>query len=153
MGWIDYRKAYNMVPHSWVIESLHIFEKNDEVPEGGANLLFWNTRESTYKERDFSKGCAVTIAVSNCPHTCEKANPGYEFQTGETINHLLFMDDLKLSSLALDSHIQRVRIISEDIGMQFGIDKCAMLVMKKGKMVKSDGFQLPNDKVIKSLEE
>ena len=36
--------------------------------------------------------------------------------------------------------------------MQFGIDKCAMLVMKKGKIVKSDGIQLPHDKVIKSLE-
>ena len=37
--------------------------------------------------------------------------------------------------------------------MQFGIDKCAMLVRKKGRIVKSDGIQLPNDKVIKTLEE
>ena len=57
------------------------------------------------------------------------------------------------SEKALDSLIQTVRIFSTDIGMQFGIDKCAMLVMKKGKIVKSDGIQLPNDKVIKSLEE
>ena len=28
-----------------------------------------------------------------------------------------------------------------------------MLVMRKGKIVKSDDIQLPNDKVIKSLEE
>ena len=45
------------------------------------------------------------------------------------------MDDLELyskSEKALDSLIQTVRIFSEDIGMQFGIDKCAMLVMKKG---------------------
>ena len=66
------------------------------------------------------------------------------------------MDDLKLhskSEKALDSLIQTVRIFSEDIGMQFGIDKCAMLVRKKGRIVKSDGIQLPNDKVIKTLEE
>ena len=37
--------------------------------------------------------------------------------------------------------------------MQIGIDKCVMLAMKKGKMVRSDGIQLLNDKVIKSLEE
>ena len=24
MGWIDYRKAYDMVPHTWVIESLNM---------------------------------------------------------------------------------------------------------------------------------
>ena len=74
----------------------------------------------------------------------------------ERINHLLFVDDLKLyskSEKALDLFIQTVRIFSEDIGMQFGMDKCAMLVMKKGKIVKSDGIQLANDKVIKLLEE
>ena len=37
--------------------------------------------------------------------------------------------------------------------MQFGINKCAILVMKKRKIVKSHGIHLPNDKVIKSLEE
>ena len=66
------------------------------------------------------------------------------------------MDDLKLyskSEKTLDSRIPTLRIFSEHIGMQFRIDKCAMLVMKKGKIVKSDGIQLLNDKVIKSLEE
>ena len=33
--------------------------------------------------------------------------------------------------------------------MQFGIDKCAMVVMKKGKIVKSDGIELPNEEIIK----
>ena len=37
--------------------------------------------------------------------------------------------------------------------MEFGIEKCAMLVMEKGKIVKSVGIELPNDKVIKSLQE
>ena len=66
------------------------------------------------------------------------------------------MDDLKLyskSQKALDSLFQTVTIFSEDIGFQFGIIKCPLLVMKKGKTVKSDSIQLPNDKVIKSLEE
>ena len=58
------------------------------------------------------------------------------------------MDDLKLyfkSKKALDSLIQTVKIFSEDIWMQFWIDKCAMLVIEKGKVVKSDGIQLPSD--------
>ena len=66
------------------------------------------------------------------------------------------MDDLKLyfkCGRVLDSLIQTVRIFSEDIGMQFGIDNCTMFVMKKGEIVKSDCTQLPNDKVIESLEE
>ena len=61
------------------------------------------------------------------------------------------MDDLKLYSKtkrALESLIQTVRIFSKDIGKQFGIDKYDMLVMKKGKIVKSDGIKLSNEKVI-----
>ena len=45
-----------------------------------------------------------------------------------------------------------VRIFSENIGMQFGIDKYTMFLMKNGKIVKTDGIQLPNEKVIKSLD-
>ena len=37
--------------------------------------------------------------------------------------------------------------------MEFGIEKCAMLVMEKGKTVKSVGIELPGGKVIKSLQE
>ena len=66
------------------------------------------------------------------------------------------MDDLKLysrSEKGLDSLVQTVRVFSEDIGMEFGIEKCAALVMEKGKIVKSVGIELPDGKVIKSLQE
>ena len=67
----------------------------------------------------------------------------FDFKKAEVFkfdfNHLLFMDDLKLysrSEKALDSLVQTVRVFSEDVGMEFGIEKCAMLVMEKGKIVK-----------------
>ena len=66
------------------------------------------------------------------------------------------MDDLKLysrSEKGLDSLVQTVRVFSEDIGMEFGIEKCVMLVMEKGKIVKSVGIEFPDGKVIKSLQE
>ena len=37
--------------------------------------------------------------------------------------------------------------------MQFGISKCAMLEMKRGKVVQSELIQLPNGETIKSLED
>ena len=51
-----------------------------------------------------------------------------------------------------DSLVQTVCVFSEDIGMEFGIEKCAMLVMEKGKIVKSVGIELPDGKLIKSLQ-
>ena len=65
------------------------------------------------------------------------------------------MDDLKLYSLSekgLDSLVQTVRVFREDIGMEFGIKKCAMLVMEEEKIVKSVGIEFPDGKVIKSLQ-
>ena len=86
-----------------------------------------------------------------------KAKAAYEFsESKEKINHLLFMDDLKLyskSEKGLDSLVQTVRVFSEDIGMEFGTEKCSMLVMEKGKIVKSVRIELPDSKITKSLQE
>ena len=37
--------------------------------------------------------------------------------------------------------------------MEFGIEKCAILVIEKGKIVKSFGIEFPDGKIIKSLQE
>ena len=66
------------------------------------------------------------------------------------------MDDLKLysrSEKGLDSLVQTVHVFSEDIGMEFDIEKCATLVMEKGKIVKSVGKELPDGEVINLLQE
>ena len=59
-----------------------------------------------------------------------KAQTAYEFSgSKEKINHLLFMNDLKLHSRnekGLDSLVQTIRVFREDIGMDFRIKKCAM---------------------------
>ena len=73
-----------------------------------------------------------------------KSKAAYESsESKEKINYTLFMDDLKLyswSEKGLESLVQTVCVFSEDIGMEFGIEKYAMLVMEKGKIVKSVGI-------------
>ena len=54
------------------------------------------------------------------------------------INNLLFMDDLRLyihNEKELDLLIQKIRAFTEDIGMEFDIEKSPLLVIKKGKIV------------------
>ena len=66
------------------------------------------------------------------------------------------MDDLKLyasNKKPLESLIQTVRVFSNDIVMEFPATKCALLIMKKGKMVKSDKIALPNETTIKGLKQ
>lgn len=63
--------------------------------------------------------------------------PGYSFKkVRETLNHLLFMYDLNLyssSSSGIDSFVRLVKVVSGVVGMNFGMDKCAVLKTKRGK--------------------
>ena len=76
-----------------------------------------------------------------------EADLGYVTSRNQKLNNLLFMDNLKLypkSERELDSLIQTVRIFSDYVGMVFGLNKCAVLVLKRGKMVQTEGIELPD---------
>ena len=71
------------------------------------------------------------------------------------INHLLFMDDLKLYGAIkdqLDSLIQVVRIFSEDMKMSFGLESALPWKLEKGR-VDSSGIDLSDDQLIGEVEE
>ena len=63
------------------------------------------------------------------------------------INHLLFMGDLKRpygeNENQVASLVPSVRIVAEDMPIEFGIPKCAMLLMKRGKVIQSEEIMLP----------
>ena len=90
-------------------------------------------------------------------HILRKCTAGYKLsKLQEKINHLMYMGDIKLSAKnekELETLIHTVRIYSQDIGMEFGIEKCAMLVMKSGKRHLTDGMELANQDKIRTLAE
>ena len=63
----------------------------------------------------------------------------------------MYMDNIK--QLAKKNWRHTVRIYSQDTGMEFIIEKCAMLVMKSGKRHLVNGMELPNQEKIKTLGE
>ena len=68
----------------------------------------------------------------------------------------MYMDDIKLlakNKKELEILIQTVRIYSQDIKIEFGIEKCAMLVMKSGKRRMTEGVELPNQVKIRTYGE
>ena len=73
-----------------------------------------------------------------------------------SINHLLFMDDLKFYGTnkdQLDSLIQVVRIFSQDIKTSFVLEMCAVLEIRRGRQVHSSGIDLPDDQHIGEIGE
>ena len=68
----------------------------------------------------------------------------------------MYMDDIKLfakNEKELETLIHAVRKYSQDIGIEFGIEICAMSVMKSGKRHMTDGMELPNQYRIRTLGE
>jgi len=77
-----------------------------------------------------------------------KVNASYDWGGKEDkLNHLLFMDDLKLFSKnehQIDSLVSTCHIFSTDIGMAFGLKKCGILTLKRGKVARCEGIKLPH---------
>ena len=66
----------------------------------------------------------------------------------------MYMDDIKLfakNERELETLIQTVRIYSQDIGKEFGIEKCALLVMKSERRNMTEGIELQNQEKIWTL--
>ena len=67
------------------------------------------------------------------------------------LNHLLSMDELKLfskSEYQSDTLVRTVHFFRTDIGMEFGMKKCGILTMAKGKVVTWEGIKYPNSDVM-----
>ena len=62
------------------------------------------------------------------------------------------MDDLNLfgkNEKQLDNLLNRVRIISEEIELGFGVSNCRVLIVMKGTLIHSEGIGIPSGDKIK----
>ena len=171
LAWIDYKKAYDWVPHFWIVDCLGMVGVSEQIKHFlSESMKAWRVDLTCNNQSlggvDIKRGifqddslspllfvlCLIPLTV-----IMHKSESAYQFSSNkEKINHLLFMDDLKLyakNKKGLESLVQTVQIFSDDIGMEFGIDKCAKLVLKRGEITKFDGISLSDGRVMKRLIE
>ena len=167
-AWIDYKKAFDSVPHEWILRSngsrVACFLKH--------NVKNWKTKltlthesgtlmsENTNIKRGIFQGDSLSsllFCISRIPLSLELNFSGYGCKIGtEWFTHLFSMDDLKLC-VKHDSELDRIlRIIkgfSDDIGMEFRLSKSAKATFKRGKLKMTDHVRLDEEVMIKDLEE
>ena len=132
MAWIDFRKAYDMVPHSWFLKILELVGTARDITEllkrsmqssrmamfSGKNKLGKvNIRRGIFQGDSLSP---LLFVVALIPVTIilRTLKQGYSFGKGkERLNHILFMDDLKLcgSNDEIGSLMKVVKIMSGDM--------------------------------------
>ena len=67
---------------------------------------------------------------------------------------MLYMDDLKLfacTDTQLQVLLRTVKMFSDDVGLTFGLDKCAKLSVTRGKAVHTDDLLVYDDFCIRDL--
>ena len=68
---------------------------------------------------------------------------------------MFFMDDLTLfgnSEKDVDGLVTTVQLISKDIGIEFGIKKCGMVVIKRGQLSSAKWIVLRNAEVMREVD-
>ena len=82
---------------------------------------------------------------------------GYGYTVNDKkINHLFYMNDLKLYGKNNDKSeelLKTVKAFSDDIGMEFWLDKCAKASFQRVKIVSSKNVVLDDDSLIKELDQ
>ena len=162
MAYVDYKKAYDMIPHSWILKSLqlvgtadnivNVFEKSMtkwkvQLNAGNKVLGDVSVKRGIFQGDSLSPLLFV-ICLIPMSLILRKMKAGYSLGKNQPkLNHFLYMDDLKLfgqSERDIKSLVNTVHRFSCDIGMRFGIEKCGVIIMKRGKMVTCDGIELPD---------
>ena len=143
MAWIDFRKAYDMIPHSWILKTLELVETARNIIELlGRGMQSWRTvlfsgenklgkvniKRDIFQEDSLSP-LLLVVALISVTIILRTMKQGCSFGKGkERFNNLNDSNDNEIDSL-----VKVVKIVSGDIETQFGFDKCAVLKMKKKK--------------------
>ena len=158
MAWIDNKKANDIIPQSWIINFLKIYKIYDkninfiteamknrkvELTAGRKALTEVKILRGIF-QRDVFSPLLFVIAT----HTLRKCTGAYKFTKSlEKINHLMWKDDIKLFAKKQNKFggsCTHIKIYSQNVGMEFGIEKCIMLIIRSKKRQIAKGIELPN---------
>ena len=138
--------------NSWLI-NVHIYGKHEHFT---SSLI-------KYKRGIFqgdSLSCNLFILCMNpLSHLLNKLkgyNIGKPQSKGTNITHLFFVDDLKLYAANMNSMkllLDLVTKFSNDIGMSFGLSKCAYSKVERGRLSKCDENLVMNNLSIQPIKE
>lgn len=173
---IDYVKAYDKIPHSWIIHTLQLYKINTKYINFLQNIMKkWQTTITLKVNTETMKTAKVQIKrgiyqgdslssllfciCMNPLSTLLKHNDkGFQIKTREnnhTLTHLFYIDDLKLygnSEENLLNSIELVEKYSKEIKMELGTNKCKIQAIQKGKLTTEVEYTTANLEKIDAIE-
>ncbi|XP_026685290.1 uncharacterized protein LOC113470790 [Diaphorina citri] len=177
MGWIDYKKAYDTIPHDLIIHLLRIYRVNHKIIKVCQDMMAnWCTKLKISSDdmdhpvetdlicirRGIFQGDSYSpllfcLCLMPLSRILNAGTMGYQLVKNEKpINHILYMDDLKLfgkNENELKMLLDLVAGYSIDIKMEFGVEKCAKAIVQRGKLVITENIKINEEMEVKQLEQ
>ena len=178
IAYIDYRKAFDSVPHSWLIHVLQIYKIDPQIINSLQQLMkIWTTTlqvkvknrrimsDPIRIQRGIYQGDSLSplwfcLALKPLSYLLNTTNYGFGIHSGnqqmQRLNHLLYMDDIKLYA-ATNSQLQELlrltQTFSRDVKMVFGIEKYKTLCIAKGKLERRNFATEDGDDTMEAMNE
>ncbi|CAK1588733.1 unnamed protein product [Parnassius mnemosyne] len=174
-AWIDYKKAFDSVPHTWLKRVLELYKVDCTVRDFlGQCMGQWSTIFCHLGERMtaaenhirirrgiFQGDCLsptwFCLSLNPLNTLLEGSGRGFQLRRGGTkVTHLFYMDDLKLFASSRSHLMELLNItcdFSNSIRMELGTDKCAILHVERGRVANSEGIDLSMPISIRTLSE
>ena len=174
-AYIDYQKAFDSVPHSWLVEVLQIYKIEEHISQFLAHIMTkWQTKlvlntpknnlevGTVQIKRGIYQGDSLSplwfcLALRPLTRMLTNQQKGFVFpHSKREISHLWYMDDLKLYSRKkedLNTLLDVVGQFSTDISMNFGLGKCKISAMEKGKWIQHEGYDTETQGKVESMTE
>ena len=170
--WLDYKKAFDSVPHEWLIKSLHLAKLPEDLIRAIEHLTSqWSTLLHLKREEEvivsdiiyFVKGIfqgdrlsilLFILSVNPLSFLLHKLQ-GLNVKN-YNVTHNFFVDDLKLYASSVNTAKKQLYLVtefSEDTGMTFGDDKCAYQQIQNGKLLKCTNYLEINQLSVKPMKE
>ena len=173
--WIDVKKAFDSVSHSWLVRLLEIHRFPRKLIVIFKNIMSnWRvtiqipTEQGTIESRLILLTNGILQGDSYCPdlYTLSvnlfswviRSTDGYVLSKpiSAKVTHTLFIDDLKgyvATLFKLICLLNTIRGYMEDAGLIWNPKKCKFTELKRGRYHKCANITMDNGDVIKCLEE
>ena len=174
---LDYPKAFNSVPHKWLIKALELAKEPENTITAIKTLMNkWSTNVDIQSGKTSREGQLMQylrgtfqgdilsvllfiLGVNPLSYLLNKLR-GYRIgkneDTNQNISHLFFVDNLKLFAtnmnqikLLLDQGTQ----FSNDVDMKFRQSKCSYMVAERGKVTTATESNTINNVTINPMKE
>jgi hypothetical protein len=98
----------------------------------------------------------LSQTLKNTEKGCKLKYATHRRYDAVTVNHLLYMADLKLYANSTDQMQQLLEItktFSQDVCMSLGTDKCKAVQLRKGKLIDTEGYHISEEEITNDLTE